>query len=345
MPLLPARQDRGQDPPPPDLRCHGADPGRPAVVRDGRRRRDFRERQRRADAGTQPGEIVSALKAAPASQLRADQCQPARRPCGPAGSARADHVAAKLDAACDDRLRRVDRPVGEIGLAELRGGLLSFRREYRGKLRCRRCCLAAGRSGSRRTTPPSSTRCSRTRSSSARRPGRALLVHELDARGGRPDVSPAYAVRRLKSVQPQVLEDFAARLRRATGVPVRGPRPGKPPRASAEADEPKRADDKWDEAHGPVRAYGARARRERRRRRLRQQGGPEPANIDEIASVLRQDSYDLELLISFGTSKAAPAGHLALAIRDQAPGDDLVYSAELLRRPAPEHAKATTPTT
>ena len=56
-------------------------------------------------------------------------------------------------------------------------------------------------------------------------------------------------------------------------------------------------------------------------------GGPAPANVDEIANILRQDPYDLELLISYGTSKGGSAGHLALAIRDQAPGDDLVYSA------------------
>ncbi|MFZ1900319.1 MAG: hypothetical protein WAU35_07460, partial [Azonexus sp.] len=43
--------------------------------------------------------------------------------------------------------------------------------------------------------------------------------------------------------------------------------------------------------------------------------------------LLRQDPYDLELLISFGTSKGGSAGHLALAIRDQATDDDLVYSA------------------
>ena len=54
-------------------------------------------------------------------------------------------------------------------------------------------------------------------------------------------------------------------------------------------------------------------------------GGPPPANIDEITDVLRKDPYDMELLISFGTSKGGSAGHLALAIRDQAPGDDLVY--------------------
>ena len=44
-------------------------------------------------------------------------------------------------------------------------------------------------------------------------------------------------------------------------------------------------------------------------------GGPEPANIDAIADHLREDPYDLELLISFGTSKGGSAGHLALGIR------------------------------
>ncbi len=66
-------------------------------------------------------------------------------------------------------------------------------------------------------------------------------------------------------------------------------------------------------------------------------GGPEPANIDGIADVLRQDPYDMELLISFGTSKGGSAGHLALAIRDQAPGDDMVYSANFYADRKPEH--------
>lgn len=68
-------------------------------------------------------------------------------------------------------------------------------------------------------------------------------------------------------------------------------------------------------------------------------GGPEPANIDEIADVLRQDPYDLELLISYGTSKGGSAGHLALAIRDQATGDDLVHSANFYADREPAHEK------
>ena len=68
-------------------------------------------------------------------------------------------------------------------------------------------------------------------------------------------------------------------------------------------------------------------------------GGPPPADADQIAAVLRQDPYDLELLISFGTSKGGSAGHLALAIRDAAGGDDLVYSANFYADRDPKHAQ------
>jgi hypothetical protein len=68
-------------------------------------------------------------------------------------------------------------------------------------------------------------------------------------------------------------------------------------------------------------------------------GGPEPANIDEIAGVLRQDPYDIELLISYGTSKGGSAGHLALAIRNAPDGDEQVYSANFYADRSREHAQ------
>lgn len=68
-------------------------------------------------------------------------------------------------------------------------------------------------------------------------------------------------------------------------------------------------------------------------------GGPMPANVDEVLSLLRDDPYDLELLISFGTSKGGSAGHLALAIRDAARGNDRVYSANFYADREPEHAQ------
>ena len=69
-------------------------------------------------------------------------------------------------------------------------------------------------------------------------------------------------------------------------------------------------------------------------------GGPEPANIEDVARQLRQDPYDMELLISFGTSKGGSAGHLALAIRAAVPGDDLVHSANFYADREPEHAES-----
>src|SRR4051812_15032584 len=67
-------------------------------------------------------------------------------------------------------------------------------------------------------------------------------------------------------------------------------------------------------------------------------GGPPPANLAEIAAVLREDPYDLELLISFGTSKGASAGHLALAIRGEGALEETVYSANFYADRAKEHA-------
>ena len=68
-------------------------------------------------------------------------------------------------------------------------------------------------------------------------------------------------------------------------------------------------------------------------------GGPLPSNLDEIAATLRQDPYDLELLISFGTSKGGSAGHLALAVSGGVPGDEAVYSANFYADRDPKHAE------
>ncbi|QZA77912.1 hypothetical protein K4H28_00265 [Deefgea tanakiae] len=55
--------------------------------------------------------------------------------------------------------------------------------------------------------------------------------------------------------------------------------------------------------------------------------GSEPSNLAVFGQQLRQDGYDLELLISFGTSKGGSAGHLALNIPDHATQQESVYSA------------------
>lgn len=133
----------------------------------------------------------------------------------------ADFVAAKLDAVADERFRRVDRPVGGTGLDDIRAGLLAFRGEYRGTLAVQTMLLgrwpeteqAAYVALIRELAPGEVQLCAPTRP----RP----VVHELEARGGRPGERATYPVQHLKRVAPQVLEDFAARIQRETKVSVR----------------------------------------------------------------------------------------------------------------------------
>ena len=65
--------------------------------------------------------------------------------------------------------------------------------------------------------------------------------------------------------------------------------------------------------------------------------GPLPGRLDDAFEQLHQDPYQMELLISFGTSKGGSAGHLALALRD---GDDeTVWSANFYADRDPKHAE------
>jgi wyosine [tRNA(Phe)-imidazoG37] synthetase (radical SAM superfamily) len=137
--------------------------------------------------------------------------------------ARADFVAAKLDAASDRRFRRVNRPAGELALAGIRRGLLAFRREYHGRLAVQTMLLGRWPETEQaeyiafigELSPDEIQLCVPSRP----RP----RVHQLDARGRRAGERPAYAARRLRSVDWCVLRDFVARLRRQTRVAVRFP--------------------------------------------------------------------------------------------------------------------------
>ena len=67
-------------------------------------------------------------------------------------------------------------------------------------------------------------------------------------------------------------------------------------------------------------------------------GGPEPANLASVMDRLRQDPYDVELLISFGTSKGGSAGHFAIALREPEEADDWVYGANFYADRSEKHA-------
>lgn len=66
-------------------------------------------------------------------------------------------------------------------------------------------------------------------------------------------------------------------------------------------------------------------------------GAATPANLTAVMNTLRQDAYDLELLISYGTSKGGSAGHLALSVRDAKTQDETVYSANFYADRSSEH--------
>jgi hypothetical protein len=68
-------------------------------------------------------------------------------------------------------------------------------------------------------------------------------------------------------------------------------------------------------------------------------GGPPPAGLAEAFVQLRAEPYDMELLLSFGTSKGGSAGHLALALREPGTDDDTVYSANFYADREPQHAQ------
>ena len=67
--------------------------------------------------------------------------------------------------------------------------------------------------------------------------------------------------------------------------------------------------------------------------------GPPPGQLDAVFEQLRQDPYQMELLVSFGTSKGGSAGHLALALREPGSEDDTVYSANFYADRDPKHAQ------
>lgn len=68
-------------------------------------------------------------------------------------------------------------------------------------------------------------------------------------------------------------------------------------------------------------------------------GGPPPAGLAQAFATLREQPYDMELLLSFGTSKGGSAGHLALALREPGSEDDTVYSANFYADRDPKHAQ------
>ncbi|MCO4782856.1 MAG: hypothetical protein KC646_11080 [Candidatus Cloacimonetes bacterium] len=67
--------------------------------------------------------------------------------------------------------------------------------------------------------------------------------------------------------------------------------------------------------------------------------GPQIGNVDQVIDTLKKDDYNLELLISFGTSNGGSAGHLALSVRDPETDQEIVHSANFYADRTEEHAQ------
>jgi wyosine [tRNA(Phe)-imidazoG37] synthetase (radical SAM superfamily) len=138
-----------------------------------------------------------------------------------AALALADKVAVKVDAVSADKLRRVNRPVGGIQLADIWAGLQEFRSGYRGKLGIQTMIItnwdALERAEYIRWVEYLAPAEIQLNTPTRPKP----LKHELDARGNHSTEDRPYAVQVLKCVSAGALQEFAGEIQRATGIPVR----------------------------------------------------------------------------------------------------------------------------
>lgn len=132
-----------------------------------------------------------------------------------------DRVAVKLDAVSAEQLRRVNRPVAEINLAEIWQGIQQFRADYPGKLAVQTMILSAWNQeiqsdyiNRMKVLIPDEIQLN---TPSRPKP----LTHQLDARGNNQIADCVYPVNSLKCVDADYLKTFADRIEQQTGVSVR----------------------------------------------------------------------------------------------------------------------------
>ena len=134
----------------------------------------------------------------------------------------ADFVSVKLDAICQDQLRRINRPIPSLNWSDIYNGILKFSQEYQGKLGIQTMILSPPDNhfineyiGIIRNISPQEIQLN---TPSRPKP----LQRQLEGRGNhQPDSHVSYAVRKLNCVSPQVLANIADSIQSATGIFVR----------------------------------------------------------------------------------------------------------------------------
>jgi wyosine [tRNA(Phe)-imidazoG37] synthetase (radical SAM superfamily) len=135
----------------------------------------------------------------------------------------ADWVAVKIDAISADRFRRINDPLPNLDLLEIWESLYRFRQIYAGHLAIQTMLLSSW-SDLEQTEYIRRMSALMPNEIQLNTPTRPRpLTHQLAARGNhQPDLS-SYPTRQLKPVKAEVLQAFATRIERETGIIVRYP--------------------------------------------------------------------------------------------------------------------------
>lgn len=134
----------------------------------------------------------------------------------------ADRVSLKLDAIEADRLRRINRPVAELNLANILMGIKEFRSQFQGELAIQTMILSPWNNETQAEYIRLVSEIAPTeiQLNTPTRP--KPLKRELSGRGNhvKTDSIP-YPVKILQCVSAEILEDLGNKIEKATNIPVR----------------------------------------------------------------------------------------------------------------------------
>lgn len=136
----------------------------------------------------------------------------------------ADKVSIKLDAVSAKRWQGIDQPVAGLNFAEVWAGIEKFRASYKGECAVQTMILSpwnwAAKAEYIRLMQAIAPAEIQLNTPTRPKP----LKHQFEARGNHSSAAERpYAVRQLKCVSPDILQEFAREIHNTTGIAVRYP--------------------------------------------------------------------------------------------------------------------------
>ncbi|MGK7878221.1 MAG: radical SAM protein [Xenococcaceae cyanobacterium] len=134
----------------------------------------------------------------------------------------ADKVSVKLDAISPDQLRRINRPVTGLNWSDIWADTQQFRAEFRGELGIQTMILSTwnARAQAEYISLVQAIAPDEVQLNVPTRP--KPLKRQLGGRGNHtPAESRPYRVQVFKCVSAEILQEFATKINKATGIPVR----------------------------------------------------------------------------------------------------------------------------